>query len=359
MEPTSPTNTTAAAPGIELETAAAEERFQAFMRIPDQAAMLSFAVEQEDAALDDLERTVAARLAAAQGDEATAIRQRLEGLRRLRSEDLATARAVTAAVAQMSHAERLQLMFETVTDAAGMMGLVAATADDDLDRLEAAAEARIAAAGGEEGLQQRLDDLRRWRTTEQAARATLAPLGEAGGQALADQLVTWIQTPDWDASETFLAAHAAELLTDAGAAALTLLRMNNPGHEAIEQHGPLLAACRQIGVEAAYAQLRRGLAQQAQLERLQQSRLGQAVIAFVQAEDADAAAQLQSQNLLTTTDARDALQMLLDRAIQAGDTPAAARIADRLALVQTARLCLLYTSPSPRDRTRSRMPSSA
>ena len=26
---------------------------------------------------------------------------------------------------------------------------------------------------------------------------------------------------------------------------------------------------------------------------------------------------------------------------------------------QTAKICLLYTSPSPRDRTRSRMPSSA
>ena len=26
---------------------------------------------------------------------------------------------------------------------------------------------------------------------------------------------------------------------------------------------------------------------------------------------------------------------------------------------QKARICLLYTSPSPRDRTRSRMPSSA
>ena len=30
-----------------------------------------------------------------------------------------------------------------------------------------------------------------------------------------------------------------------------------------------------------------------------------------------------------------------------------------LAFAEQARLCLLYTSPSPRDRTRSRMPSSA
>ena len=32
---------------------------------------------------------------------------------------------------------------------------------------------------------------------------------------------------------------------------------------------------------------------------------------------------------------------------------------DRIALHVEGKLCLLYTSPSPRDRTRSRMPSSA
>jgi len=31
----------------------------------------------------------------------------------------------------------------------------------------------------------------------------------------------------------------------------------------------------------------------------------------------------------------------------------------RNALVKLVEICLLYTSPSPRDRTRSRMPSSA
>ena len=33
--------------------------------------------------------------------------------------------------------------------------------------------------------------------------------------------------------------------------------------------------------------------------------------------------------------------------------------ADEIAEVLSANTCLLYTSPSPRDRTRSRMPSSA
>ena len=32
---------------------------------------------------------------------------------------------------------------------------------------------------------------------------------------------------------------------------------------------------------------------------------------------------------------------------------------EALAAHQQAQICLLYTSPSPRDRTRSRMPSSA
>ena len=34
-------------------------------------------------------------------------------------------------------------------------------------------------------------------------------------------------------------------------------------------------------------------------------------------------------------------------------------LADQLDAVHRASACLLYTSPSPRDRTRSRMPSSA
>src|SRR5665811_1525 len=36
-----------------------------------------------------------------------------------------------------------------------------------------------------------------------------------------------------------------------------------------------------------------------------------------------------------------------------------ATIVDELAIYDVAGICLLYTSPSPRDRTRSRMPSSA
>ena len=244
----------------------------------------------------------------------------------------------TTAAAQMSQAARLQLMFETVSDSTGMMGLVAATDDDSLDQLEAATEVKIEAAGSEEAadLQQRLGDLRRWRATGQQAQAALAQWDDAAIAALTGQLMAWIETPDWDASADYLRAHAAELLTDAGAAALTLLRMHNPDDASIEMHVNLLAVCRQIGIEAGYAQLRQEFAQQEQIARFEQSPLWQAVIAFVQAADDDAAAQLQSQPLLSTTDARDALQMLLDRAIQTGATQAALRIAARLALWQAA-----------------------
>ena len=65
--------------------------------------------------------------------------------------------------------------------------------------------------------------------------------------------------------------------------------------------------------------------------------------------------------------ARPVLARLLER-VQSGDTLVVVRI-DRLArslshLLEVierleAKGCLLYTSPSPRDRTRSRMPSSA
>ena len=41
------------------------------------------------------------------------------------------------------------------------------------------------------------------------------------------------------------------------------------------------------------------------------------------------------------------------------DVPIVSSVAEALPYAPEALLCLLYTSPSPRDRTRSRMPSSA
>ncbi len=164
----------------------------------------------------------------------------------------------TTAAAQTSQAERLLRAFRTAGSTTDIMRLVAATPDDALDGLEAAVGKKLTTVQENEraGLQQRLDDLRAWRATEQQARRTLARLGDAGSQALADRLVEWIQTPDWDASAAFMRAHAAELLTGEGAAALTLLHMHNAGNEQVELHAGLLAACREHGIEAAYEQLR-------------------------------------------------------------------------------------------------------
>ena len=53
-------------------------------------------------------------------------------------------------------------------------------------------------------------------------------------------------------------------------------------------------------------------------------------------------------------------------ALEANDAHVQAHLDQQLALLETSEVvkamaysCLLYTSPSPRDRTRSRMPSSA
>ena len=55
----------------------------------------------------------------------------------------------------------------------------------------------------------------------------------------------------------------------------------------------------------------------------------------------------------------ECLQLLLADEVTRRDTTSAARKAKAAGLDERMRLCLLYTSPSPRDRTRSRMPSSA
>ncbi|MFZ2520158.1 MAG: hypothetical protein WA089_15785, partial [Anaerolineae bacterium] len=88
-------------------------------------------------------------------------------------------------------------------------------------------------------------------------------------RALVARLIAWIQTPDWDASQAFIAAHAGELVGEQGTAALALLRMNNPDNRDIEQHIGLLAACRRLGIEAAYEEFGRQRAQEQALERLQ------------------------------------------------------------------------------------------
>ncbi|GIV79181.1 MAG: hypothetical protein KatS3mg050_3575 [Litorilinea sp.] len=71
---------------------------------------------------------------------------------------------------------------------------------------------------------------------------------------LADRLVAWIQTPDWQASEEYLQQHAAELLTDEAEAELERLRQINPGVDVIPQHQALLRRAREVGIKQAFAE---------------------------------------------------------------------------------------------------------
>ena len=50
--------------------------------------------------------------------------------------------------------------------------------------------------------------------------------------------------------------------------------------------------------------------------------------------------------------------MVTEKLIRKGYDPRAIKSEEELKMILN-RICLLYTSPSPRDRTRSRMPSSA
>ena len=52
-------------------------------------------------------------------------------------------------------------------------------------------------------------------------------------------------------------------------------------------------------------------------------------------------------------------ELLDDRPVFLPELQAAARPEGVETIIETVEGCLLYTSPSPRDRTRSRMPSSA
>ena len=60
-----------------------------------------------------------------------------------------------------------------------------------------------------------------------------------------------------------------------------------------------------------------------------------------------------------STKGRYAMVALVDLAIAKGDDLTSLADISKRQDISLPYLCLLYTSPSPRDRTRSRMPSSA
>ncbi len=111
-----------------------------------------------------------------------------------------------------------------------------------------------------------------------------------GAQTLADQLIAWSQTPDWEASEAYLQKHAADLLTDQAAAVLDLLHRSNPDSAAIPQHQTLLHRCRAIGIGPAYREFHaaRVAASPLSLEGDQDDPAAQALAALFQVDSSDA-----------------------------------------------------------------------
>jgi len=69
---------------------------------------------------------------------------------------------------------------------------------------------------------------------------------------LADSLIAWVQTPDWGASQAYLEAHQAELLTEAAEGVLQMLIQMNPNAQTLSEHLTLLRAARANGIAAAY-----------------------------------------------------------------------------------------------------------
>ncbi|HAJ36757.1 MAG TPA: hypothetical protein DCL15_13815, partial [Chloroflexi bacterium] len=289
---------------------------------------LNALLSQTDAAdLDALETHAVAYLAMLPADAAEALQERLDALRALRG--------FQQQLASLAPDEQVWLAFTAAQNPADIMMLVARTEDDRLDALEQRAVEQLQAAEGDEaeGLRRRLDDLRDWRKTEVAARAQLAG-GDA--DALAAQLVEWIQQPDWDASQRFLAQHA-DLLADAAAAAMTLLLMTNADNQEVQLHHNLLAACWAQGIDAAYAQLHRELVNAEQfadaLRSMQENPIFQRVVAFLQTEEEDAARAMLAQEAayLLTVEAREHLSRFAAAAGQE-DAASRTRIEQRLAL---------------------------
>ncbi len=77
----------------------------------------------------------------------------------------------------------------------------------------------------------------------------------SGMRQLAELLVGWLQTPDWAASESYLQAHRAELLTAEAESLLQLLLQQDPDQPVLTQHLAILRAARAEGIAVVYQQI--------------------------------------------------------------------------------------------------------
>jgi tetratricopeptide (TPR) repeat protein len=76
-------------------------------------------------------------------------------------------------------------------------------------------------------------------------------------QTLADLLIEWVKTPDWDVSEQYLFEHREKLLTEDAVQALQLLIMSNDDNPTLRQHLQILQKAIHEGIEVVYAPLKK------------------------------------------------------------------------------------------------------
>jgi hypothetical protein len=252
---------------------------------------------------------------------------------------LAAVHAARDQVKSLPEDEQHYLAFINVPNSLGMAILVAETPDEALDGIERAADAHLAAATGEDAraIEMRLTELRQLRAQGPAAVQALLDAAEATADRLGETLVVWVNAPDWAASEAFLRQHADELLTEDGETVVALLQLTNRYVQDVDIHAHLLHACREHGIDAAYAQLHVDLVAD-ELEEagvLADDPLTQAVVAYLRAvDDAAARAVLAAQaTLLSSPAARAVMEMFLDAARASGDAAVTERVARRMVLL--------------------------
>lgn len=154
-------------------------------------------------------------------------------------------------------------------------------------------------------------------------------------QALSDLLITWVQTPDWQASEAYLQEHAAALVTEPGELALSFLCETQPNSTTLAEHLTLLQQCRRDGIAEAYKDVRQPRPES--VEALQH--LLRAVFGFVQAESDAMARQLfdSQPTLLQIPDTEDLIEGLIHTAQHTEDPELQAQAEKRLALWRSFR----------------------
>lgn len=74
---------------------------------------------------------------------------------------------------------------------------------------------------------------------------------------LVNHLIEWVDTPTWEASQSYLTERATDLLSDPADAAIEHLIDSNPAREELTLHLAILQAARSKGIDATYEALGR------------------------------------------------------------------------------------------------------